>query len=282
MLRFLSLLLLVPFFSSCSSTSNYGSVSYASAPKIINVSDWDPKEKQRSGKSYSPSNQSALKSNGAQALIARCAKGGYIDTKCADFLVGAERQGMLLGTYYYVLPNESASRQAERYLNRLRAIKSSRGLRTSRVLLVADFDTHCRASLMVGFVSEIHQRTGVHPVVYLENSSTIRNTLRYATPSQKAKLRRCPYWLALYSNSNPGLETPRQLAHASGIWHDWAMWQYGGVFWKGGRSKIYNYQGGNWHTPAYFGNLDRPIERSGFNGSSSQMHSFWRKHSWAW
>jgi GH25 family lysozyme M1 (1,4-beta-N-acetylmuramidase) len=282
MLRiFIPLLCLLPWLTSCS-TSDYGKVSYSSAPQVINVSDWDPKEKQKSGRSYSPSDQSSLKANGAQALIARCAKGPYIDRKCADFLVGAERQGMMLGTYYYVLPGESASRQADRYLGRLRSIKSSRGLRTSKVLLVADFDTNCSAALMAGFVSEIHQRTGVHPVVYLENSSVIRNTLRYASPSQKTKLGRCPYWLALYSDKNTGLETPLKLAHASGIWHDWAMWQYGGVFWQGGRSKIHHYQAGNWKTPAYFGNLDRPIERSGFNGSVSQLHSFWNKHSWAW
>jgi GH25 family lysozyme M1 (1,4-beta-N-acetylmuramidase) len=281
MFRFLPLLFILPFFASCS-FSEYGRVSYSSAPQVINISDWDPKEKQRSGRSYSPSDQSALKVNGAKALIARCAKGSYIDSKCADFLVGAERQGMLLGSYYYVLPGESASRQAERYLSLLRSIKSSRGLRTSKILLVADFDTHCSAALMVGFVTEIHRRTGIHPVVYLENSSTIRNTLRYATAAQKAKLRRCPYWLALYSDKNTGLETPLKLAHASGIWHDWAMWQYGGVFWQGGRSKIHHYRGGNWKTPAYFGNLDRPLERSGFNGSISQLNSFWNKHSWAW
>lgn len=266
-------------FSSC---SQYGKVSYSESPKIINVSHYDPKEKQRSGRSYSPSDQSALKKNGALALIARCGKGPVLDTKCADFLAGAERQAMLLGSYYYLLPGTSPTYHADRFVNRLLEIKSSHGLRTGSILLVADIHTQCSAAEMVAFVQRIKQRTGIYPVVYLENSSTIRRTLNNATRAQKSVLRECPYWLALYTNTNPGLKTPLKLTKASGVWSDWCMWQYGGVWWQNGRSIPHHYRGGNWRTPKYFGVLDRPIERSGFNGNTEQFYNFWKRRAWAW
>ena len=275
----LILLALTIFISSC---SQYGKVSYANSPKIINVSHYDPKEKQRSGRSYSPSDQSALKANGAHALIARCAKGPQLDTKCAEFLAGADRQGLMLGSYYYLLPGSSPTYHADRFISRLREIKASKGIRADRILLVADIDTNCRPAEIVSFVSRIKDLTGKYPVIYLENSSTIRKNLNRATSSQKAIMRRCPYWLALYSDNNKGLETPRKLAKASGVWTDWVMWQYGGVWWKNSRSKPFNYRGGSWQTPKYFGNLDRPIERSGFNGNEAELRQFWEKQSWVW
>ena len=102
------------FLTSCS--SKYGKVSYSEAPKFINVSAYDPKERQRSGRSYTPHNQTALKANGSRALIARCAKGYELDTKCADFLQGAERQGMKLGAYCFILAHISPTVQADRCL----------------------------------------------------------------------------------------------------------------------------------------------------------------------
>ncbi|MGJ8673508.1 GH25 family lysozyme [Rubritalea sp.] len=276
------LLLLAAVLPLLSCATPYGRVSFKSAPQIINVSEYDPKEKQRSGRSYTPSNQKALVDNGALGLIARATKGSHYDTKCGEFLAGAERQGMLLGSYCFVVPNQSAQEQASRFLGRLSAIKKNYRLQTQRILLVADFDTKCSANLMVGFVDQIYRRTGIQPVVYLENGPQIRKTLNRASEAQKHRLRKCPYWLALYSNGYTNLENPHKLAHASGVWHDWSMWQYGGVFWENGRSKIHNYNGGNWNTPKYFGNMDRPMERNGFNGSTSQLYAFWGKHSWAW
>ena len=179
----LILLALTIFISSC---SQYGKVSYANSPKIINVSHYDPKEKQRSGRSYSPSDQSALKANGAHALIARCAKGPQLDTKCAEFLAGADRQGLMLGSYYYLLPGSSPTYHADRFISRLREIKASKGIRADRILLVADIDTNCRPAEIVSFVSRIKDLTGKYPVIYLENSSTIRKNLNRATSSQKA------------------------------------------------------------------------------------------------
>ena len=86
-------------FTSC---NPYGKVSYKESPQILNVSAYDPKEIQRGGSSYSPLNQSALRRNGGLGQIARSSKGYALDSKCSDFLKGADQQGMLLGTYHYI------------------------------------------------------------------------------------------------------------------------------------------------------------------------------------
>lgn len=273
---------LAPLVFLLASCAEYGKVGYRDAPKVINVSEYDPKERQRSGSSYTPLNQYALKKNGALGLIARCGKGTHIDTKCADFLQGAEAQGFLLGTYFYLLPSDNPTATADRYIARLQQIKRSRGLRTSKVLLCADIHPKCSAWQIVTYLKRIKQRTGVTPVVYLENSDSLRSTLNNASRSQKSFLRKHPYWLALYSDKSARFPTPQKLAEGSGIWSNWVMWQYGGVWWKNGRSNPYYYRGGNWQTPKYFGDLSQPTERNGFNGSKEELYAFWNKHSWAW
>jgi len=267
-------------FQSCS--HEFGKMSYEDAPKVINVSSYDPKEVQRRGSSFSPLNQEALKKNGALGMIARCGKGGAFDDKCADFLTGADRQGMLLGTYYFMLPSSNPTALAEKYVARLREIKRTRHLKAEKVLLVVDVHTKCKAGQIVACLKRIHELTGVRAVVYLENSSTIRRTLNEATASQKHYLKKHPYWLALYSDEHEGLETPRRLADASGVWKTWALWQYGGVWWEHGKSQPYHYRGGSWNSPAYFGDLSQPTERSAFNGSPKELYQFWDQHSWAW
>jgi hypothetical protein len=63
----------------------------AALPQIVNVSSYDPKEKQRAGRSYSEHDVSALRDNGASGLIARAGKGGNLDEKCASFVASAEK-----------------------------------------------------------------------------------------------------------------------------------------------------------------------------------------------
>lgn len=266
--------------SSCG--SHYGKVSYKKSPTIVNVSSYDPKETQRSGSSYSPLDQSNLKKNGALGQIARCSKGYSYDSKCSDFLVGAERQGMLLGAYHYVTPYASATVQADRFVARLRSIKRSRGLRTDSILLVGDMDSRCTVPHMISFVKRIKSLTGKYPVIYIENGELIRSRLRNASYFQKRILKKCPYWLALYSDTYPGIPTPKKLINATDVWKTWALWQYGGVEWERGRSRSKHYSKGSWKTPKYLGDMAKPIERNGFNGSTEELYSFWEKHSWRW
>jgi len=276
--RTLTLLALAIIISGCS--SQYGRVSYHGSPKVINVSAYDPKERQRSGSSYSPLNQAALKRNGAKALIARCAKGYEIDTKCADFLVGAERQGFMLGTYFYVLPWTDPAKQADRYIARLKHIKKSRGLKTDRVLLVGDIDSGCNGAQIAAFIRRIEKLTGVTPVIYLENSKGLRQRLPHTSAKHKRIIRRAPYWIALYSNKD--FADPQALTDAYGIWDTWAMWQFAGVLWENRRSSPKVFKSSGWRAPTYFGNMDRPMERNAFNGSEADLRAFWKRHSWKW
>ena len=261
------------------SCGGYGRVGLMEAPKVVNVSSYDPKEHQRSGDSFSQHDVSALKKNGSLGLIARTGKGRLIDDKCADFLSAANRQGMLLGTYYFVLSDVDPVWQADRYISRLKEITASRGLKGRKILLVGDFDTKSDPQDFVKFIDRIQQRTGVLPVIYLENSAQLRNTLSNASSAQKRRIRQCPYWLALYSHTS-GFNTPKDLMNAYGVWDDWAMWQYGGVEWSG-RSISKHYSHGPWKSPQYFGTMDRPLEHNAFNGSREDLMKFWARHSWA-
>jgi GH25 family lysozyme M1 (1,4-beta-N-acetylmuramidase) len=181
--------------SSSSRNSSYGRVPFSDAPKVVNVSSYDPKERQRPGDSFSSTDVSALRRNGAHGLIARCGKGLVLDDKCADFLMAAERQGMMLGTYYFVLKTSSPVAQADQYIDRLRQIAPGR-----RVLLVGDFDTKSSAADLVAFINRVEQRTGVLPAIYLENSDRLRASLSSASSAQKSRICQCPYWIALYSH----------------------------------------------------------------------------------
>lgn len=95
-------------------------------PQIINVSAYDPKERQRSGRSYSEHYVSALRANGASGLIARAGKGGVLDTKCAAFLASADRVGLLPGVYYRLQNHVSAASQADQFVTRAQSLARSR------------------------------------------------------------------------------------------------------------------------------------------------------------
>jgi len=258
--------------------------SLTSAPQIINVSAYDPKERQRKGSSYSINDLSALRRNGALGLIARCGKGRKLDEKCASFLVAAEKQKMLLGSYYFVLKGVDPAWQADHFVDRIRAIKSTKGLKTAGILLAGDFDSRSSPRDIVRFVDRIEQRTGQLPIIYLENSAALRKSLQSATITQKKRIAQCPYWIALYSSSKVGLETPDRLMRQYGIWRQWVLWQYGGVHWdsRRKRSRPDSYRGIRYRAPDYFGDLDRPTERNAFNGTPLQLRNFWSKQSWQW
>jgi len=272
-------LIVMMLFNSC---SQYGNVDYTESPKVINVSAYDPKETHRGGSSYSPLNQASLKRNGALGQIARCSKGYSLDSKCAEFLAGADRQNMLLGAYHYLQPYGSATGQADLFVNRLKSIKQSRGIRASRIVLVADVDQKATVPHIIRFVERINERTGRYPMIYIENGELIRSRLRNATRAQKNILKKCPYWLALYGDDYPGIPTPQALIRATGVWSTWALWQYGGVEWERGRSRPKHYRNGPWMTPRYFGDMSKPLERNGFNGSKRELYILWEDHGWKW
>jgi GH25 family lysozyme M1 (1,4-beta-N-acetylmuramidase) len=279
---------LIPACTSSSPASNAAETSHPQAtrglPQIINVSAYDPKEKQRDGRSYSPSDLSALRANGAAGLIARAGKGGNLDTKCATFLASADRAGMLPGVYYRVQRHVDAVAQADQFVSRVQALARSRSWNAPSLLLCGDYDANLRMSDILRFMDRVESRTGVVPVTYLENSTELKLLLSKADASTKAKLRRAPYWLALYAHDSgagpvfPAPGNPQGLLNQYRVWGNWTMWQYGGVDWQGGRSRPKVYHHGPWRFSPYFGNLDRPVERNVFNGSTASLHSFWQKH----
>ncbi|MFT5409622.1 MAG: GH25 family lysozyme M1 (1,4-beta-N-acetylmuramidase) [Verrucomicrobiales bacterium] len=287
------LLLLVPIFSvlaSCSSTTPTRlSIVSASAGSdmqhIINVSSYDPKERQRSGRSFSENNVSSLKDNGATALIARAGKGGNLDDKCAAFIASADRVGMLPGLYYRVQKQVDPVKQADQFVDR--AISLARGRRwdAPALLLCGDYDGDLPLSSILRFMDRVESRTGVIPVAYLENSDEMKLRTARADRKTRIRLRRAPYWLALYSHtsgagptSSSQQDTPRGLLDQYRLWNDWSLWQYGGVDWERGRSRPKVYSHDRYQFDRYFGDMDRPVERNVFRGSESDLSAFWQRH----
>ena len=259
-------------------------VSSHGMPQIINVSAYDPKERQRAGQGYSEHDVSALRANGASALIARAGKGGNLDEKCAHFLASADRNGMLPGVYYRLQTHVDAVAQADQFCARAHSLARGRAWNAPALLLCADFDAKSRLSDILRFMDRVESRTGVVPVAYLENSTHLKRLLSSADPATKAKLRRMPYWVALYSHDSgagpdyPAPGSPNGLLHQYQVWPHWTLWQYGGVDWEHGRSRPKVYNHGFHRNSLYFGNLDRPVERNVFNGSHAQLLSFWQQH----
>ena len=226
-------------------------------PTIINVSAYDPKERQREGHGFSEHNVTALRTNGASGLIARAGKGGNLDTKCA---------------------------QADQLVNRAQALARSRNWNAPALLLCGDYDANSRLSDILRFMDRVESRTGIVPVAYLENSQHLKLLLGNADAATKAKLRRAPYWLALYAHDSgagpvfPAPGHPQGLLDQYRVWPNWTLWQYGGVDWEGGRSRPKVYSHSRYRFSPFFGNLDRPIERNVFNGSPAALQSFWQRH----
>jgi hypothetical protein len=239
--------------------------------EVINVSSYDPKERQRTGRSFSEHDVSALAKNGARGLIARAGKGGLLDDKCAAFLASADSVGMLPGIYYRTTKKVPILTQADQFASRALALAASRPWRAKSLLLCADFDAHSTLNQMLLFLDRVEARTGVAPVVYLENSDHLKAILSTADATTKLRLARHPYWLALYSGKRGGPDT---LLKSYGVWPEWTLWQYGGVLWKNGRSVPKVYSGYS----TYFGDIDRPLERNVFNGSATELAMFWSQH----
>lgn len=284
-----ALVLVIPLLCHCGGGGGFGGTSVRTSPAVINVSGWDPKEIQRGGSHYHEKDVSALRRNGALALIARSAKGPVADNKFPDFLQSADRAGLMPGAYHFVTLDQPAAAQADAFVNRVRAVARSRGISRQPILLVGDFDTRSTPERLVAFIDRVEQRTGIVPVIYLENSDGLRARLRHASPAQKQRIRQAPYWLALYGAK--GTErtmasfdtlTPDALTELYGIWDNWSLWQYGGVIWTRGRSDPRHYNTAEWRSPRYFGDLAMPAERNVFRGSTGDLRSFWRQHGFRW
>jgi hypothetical protein len=248
------------------------------------VSAYDPKEKSRSGRSYSENNVTELRANGAKGLIARAGKGGNLDEKCGAFIRSADRAGLLAGVYYRVQKHMSVRRQADQFVDRVRSLNRGRPAGAAPLLLCGDYDGDLSISAILAFQDRVEQRTGVVPVAYLENSQDLKLKMRAADRGTKARLRRAPYWVALYSHesgktamfSPPG--TPEALADQYGVWSTWTMWQYGGVSWENRRSNAKVYRHGRYRFSKYFGSMDRVLERNVFKGSYGSLMTFWNRH----
>jgi hypothetical protein len=140
--------------------SSAGVIHSGRMTQVVNVSAYDPKERQREGRSYH--------------------EHGVLDTKCANFLAAADREGMQIGAYYRLQNHIDAAAQADQFVSRMEAIARSRSWNANSILLCGDFDAKSRLSDITRFVDRVHSRTGRYPVVYLENSEHLKLLLSRA------------------------------------------------------------------------------------------------------
>ncbi|MDA7920405.1 GH25 family lysozyme [Verrucomicrobiales bacterium] len=285
------LLPLAALLAQCRSVPDEGTDGTTTVPgrsgelqQIINVSAYDPKERQREGNSFSQHDVSALAANGSRGLIARAGKGGKLDQKCADFVASADKAGMLPGLYYRVQKHVSPVTQANQFVDRAEALARGRRWNAPAMLLSGDYDGDLPLSSILAFMDRVEQRTGVVPIAYLENSQALKEQTSRADRQTKARIGRAPYWLALYSTKSgsgpvyPAPGNPENLVKQYNLWPNWTMWQYGGVEWTDGKSKPKVFSNGTYPNSTYFGNLDRPTERNVFRGSQSDLTALWQKH----
>lgn len=287
----LFLLPLIALLAQCRSVPDDGSNSAAPVAggsgglqQIINVSAYDPKERQRDGNGFSQHDVSTLAANGSRGLIARAGKGGKLDDKCADFVASADKSNMLPGLYYRVQKHVSPVTQADQLVDRAQALARGRSWKAPSLLLCGDYDGDLPLSSILAFMDRVEKRTGIVPIAYLENSQALKQQTSGADAKIKARIARAPYWVALYSHTSgagpvyPAPGNPENLVKQYNLWPDWAMWQYGGVEWSDGKSKPKVFSNGIYKNSLYFGNLDRPAERNVFKGSPSALAAFWQKH----
>ncbi len=206
------------------------------------------------------------------------------ENKCAAFIASADRAGMLPGLYYRVQKQVDPVKQADQFVDR--AISLARGRRwdAPALLLCGDYDGNLPLSSILRFMDRVESRTGVIPVAYLENSQEMKLRTSRADRKTRIRLRRAPYWLALYSHTSgagpnsTAQGTPRGLLDQYRLWNDWSMWQYGGVDWERGHSRPKVYSHDRYQFDRYFGDMDRPVERNVFRGSESDLSVFWQRH----
>ena len=191
------------------------------------------------------------------------------DDKYATRQSQAARAGLLWGAYHFANASDPVA-QADFFLNTVSSAwrASDPASRPERVLLVLDFEQnrHYPGGTMgvgqaVAFIERIKLRTGSYPGVY-SGEYRIRDVLNNPTISaaNKRVLTSCWLWVANYHYQ------PRVVAP----WSHWSLWQYTG-------DGVCDLPRSSY--PKSIANI-RNAERNIFQGSASDLRSFWQAHSW--
>ena len=191
------------------------------------------------------------------------------DDKYAARQSQAARAGLLWGAYHFANSSDPVA-QADFFL---RTVASSwraadPASRPGQVLLVLDLEQnrHYPGGTMgvgqaVAFIERIKLRTGQYPGLY-SGENRIRDVLNNPTISaaNKRVLTSCWLWVANY-HYRPVVVAP---------WGNWSMWQYTG-------DGVCDLPRASY--PKSIANI-RNAERNIFNGSVTDLRSFWQTHGW--
>lgn len=209
-----------------------------------------------------------MKSEGIVGVIHEASYPSYVrDGYYGARQQAATRAGLLWGAYHYANSSDPV-RQADHFLHVVSSAWSQAGSPSSGVLLVLDFEKNnhypggsMRIDQAVAFAERIRERTGKYPGIY-SGEYHIRQALSSSRVSdaQKRVLANCWLWLANYGAQ------PRTISP----WNHWHLWQYTGD----GKCRLPRAG-----FPKSVANISR-AERNIFDGTRSDLTSFWQDRAW--
>jgi len=187
----------------------------------------------------------AASTGGMRAVFHKATQGTWmVDPMYAKNRAAAAEAGILWGAYHFAEGSSDPVAQAQYFLKNAAAKKGD--------LLALDYEVNPTGETMTidqaeKFVTEVHDQTGVWPVVY--GGYTLRKNL---TGRKSEILGNCPLWLADWVEYPPEVVTP--------TWEKFTFWQF-----------TDSNKGPQPHDTPGFGKVDRDI----FAGTEEEMKTYW-------
>ncbi len=181
------------------------------------------------------------------AVIVKATQGtGYINPICDSLYQAAKSAGKLLGVYHYA-SGGNATQEADFFLDNIRGY-------IGEAMLVLDWESGENAqwgntNWCKEFCDRVYARTGINPVVYVQNSAV----------DQVANLTDNGLWIAQYADNNPmgWVDSPWNTITVNHIMHQYTS--TGRIYgWSGNLDLSLFYGNANaWR--AYAGATEQPI-----------------------
>ncbi len=164
-----------------------------------------------------------VRATGQRFVLIKATEGeSYTDPTFNDDWAGAKTSGLLRGAYSFFHPQQDAKKQADRFINVVKALNDDGELPPSLDLEVTDGIAKdkiiSRAKI---WLDEVEQAFGRRPMIY-SGVSFLETSFSELGGGPPAWVKDYPFWLGWYPNQySPGMSPlmPRG-------WFKWTFWQY--------------------------------------------------------
>lgn len=144
-----------------------------------------------------------LSKNPIDFVIMKATQGTwFVDGNCDEFYQEAKRQNKLVGVYHYADGTGTPIQEADFFIDNVLGY-------IHEAILILDWEHYSNVSFYTWgwcsqFVERVHERTGVYPVIYM-NESTLRcsDQRLYDFNWKELLSMKCGLWLAQYADNNP-------------------------------------------------------------------------------